>query len=191
MSELPKTYDPKAVEDKLYSFWNDSGFFHAEVNPKKKPYTIVIPPPNVTGQLHMGHAFDETLQDILIRTKRMQGYEALWMPGTDHAGIATQIKVEENLRKEEGKTRYDLGREEFLKRVWDWKHKFGNRIISAAEKARLVLRLGARALHDGRGLLQGGPRGFRKPVQQGPHLQGPPHHQLVPALRDRPFRRRG
>ena len=105
MSELPKTYDPKAVEDKLYSFWNDSGFFHAEVNPKKKPYTIVIPPPNVTGQLHMGHAFDETLQDILIRTKRMQGYEALWMPGTDHAGIATQIKVEENLRKEEGKTR--------------------------------------------------------------------------------------
>ena len=134
MSELPKTYDPKAVEDKLYSFWNDSGFFHAEVNPKKKPYTIVIPPPNVTGQLHMGHAFDETLQDVLIRTKRMQGYEALWMPGTDHAGIATQIKVEENLRKEEGKTRYDLGREEFLKRVWDWKHKFGNRIISLLKK---------------------------------------------------------
>ena len=134
MSELPKTYDPKAVEDKLYSFWNDSGFFHAEVNPKKKPYTIVIPPPNVTGQLHMGHAFDETLQDVLIRTKRMQGYEALWMPGTDHAGIATQIKVEENLRKEEGKTRYDLGREEFLKRVWDWKHKFGNRIISQLKR---------------------------------------------------------
>ena len=134
MSELPKTYDPKAVEDKLYSFWNDSGFFHAEVNPDKKPYTIVIPPPNVTGQLHMGHAFDETLQDVLIRTKRMQGYEALWMPGTDHAGIATQIKVEENLRKEEGKTRYDLGREEFLKRVWDWKHKFGNRIISQLKK---------------------------------------------------------
>ena len=134
MSELPKTYDPKAVEDKLYKFWVDSGFFHAEVNPDKKPYTIVIPPPNVTGQLHMGHAFDETLQDILIRTKRMQGYEALWMPGTDHAGIATQIKVEENLRKEEGKTRYDLGREEFLKRVWDWKHKFGNRIISQLKK---------------------------------------------------------
>ena len=134
MSELPKTYDPKAVEDKLYKFWVDSGFFHAEVNPDKKPYTIVIPPPNVTGQLHMGHAFDETLQDILIRTKRMQGYEALWMPGTDHAGIATQIKVEENLRKEEGLTRYDLGREEFLKRVWDWKHKFGNRIISQLKK---------------------------------------------------------
>ena len=134
MSELPKTYDPKSVEDKLYSFWNDSGFFHAEVNPDKKPYTIVIPPPNVTGQLHMGHAFDETLQDILIRTKRMQGYEALWMPGTDHAGIATQIKVEETLRKEEGLTRYDLGREKFLERVWDWKHKYGNRIISQLKK---------------------------------------------------------
>ena len=134
MSELPKTYDPKSVEDKLYSFWNDSGFFHAEVNPDKKPYTIVIPPPNVTGQLHMGHAFDETLQDILIRTKRMQGYEALWMPGTDHAGIATQIKVEETLRKEEGKTRYDLGREKFLERVWDWKHQYGNRIISQLKK---------------------------------------------------------
>ena len=134
MSELPKTYDPKSVEDKLYSFWNDSGFFHAEVNPDKKPYTIVIPPPNVTGQLHMGHAFDETLQDILIRTKRMQGYEALWMPGTDHAGIATQIKVEETLRKDEGKTRYDLGREKFLERVWDWKHQYGNRIISQLKK---------------------------------------------------------
>ena len=134
MSELPKTYDPKSVEDKLYKFWVDSGFFHAEVNPDKKPYTIVIPPPNVTGQLHMGHAFDETLQDILIRTKRMQGYSALWLPGTDHAGIATQIKVEENLRKEEGLTRYDLGREEFLKRVWAWKDKFGSRIISQLKK---------------------------------------------------------
>ena len=134
MSELPKTYDPKSVEDKLYKFWVDSGFFHAEVNPDKKPYTIVIPPPNVTGQLHMGHAFDETLQDLLIRTKRMQGYEALWMPGPDHAGIATQIKVEETLRKEEGLTRYDLGREEFLKRVWAWKDKFGSRIISQLKK---------------------------------------------------------
>lgn len=134
MSELPKIYDPSAVEEKLYKFWNDSGFFHAEVDEKKRPFTIVIPPPNVTGQLHMGHAFDETLQDILIRTKRMQGYSALWMPGTDHAGIATQIKVEENLRKEEGLTRYDLGREKFLERVWDWKHKYGNRIISQLKK---------------------------------------------------------
>ncbi|MBS7224043.1 MAG: valine--tRNA ligase [Clostridiaceae bacterium] len=134
MNELPKIYDPSAVEEKLYQFWNDSGFFHAEVDEKKKPFTIVIPPPNVTGQLHMGHAFDETLQDILIRTKRMQGYSALWMPGTDHAGIATQIKVEENLRKEEGLTRYDLGREKFLERVWDWKHQYGNRIISQLKK---------------------------------------------------------
>lgn len=134
MSELPKIYDPSAVEEKLYKFWNDSGFFHAEVDEKKKPFTIVIPPPNVTGQLHMGHAFDETLQDILIRTKRMQGYSALWMPGTDHAGIATQIKVEENLRKEEGLTRHELGREKFLERVWDWKHKYGNRIISQLKK---------------------------------------------------------
>ena len=134
MSELPKTYDPSVVEEKLYRFWNDSGFFHAEVDETKKPFTIVIPPPNVTGQLHMGHAFDETLQDILIRTKRMQGYSALWMPGTDHAGIATQIKVEENLRKEENLTRYDLGREKFLERVWEWKNKYGDRIISQLKK---------------------------------------------------------
>ena len=134
MKELPKTYDPSASEEKLYKFWNDSGFFNAEVDENKKPFTIVIPPPNVTGQLHMGHAFDETLQDILIRFKRMQGYSALWMPGTDHAGIATQIKVEENLRKEECLTRYDLGREKFLERVWDWKHQYGSRIIEQLKK---------------------------------------------------------
>lgn len=134
MKELPKTYDPSASEEKLYKFWNDSGFFNAEVDENKKPFTIVIPPPNVTGQLHMGHAFDETLQDILIRFKRMQGYSALWMPGTDHAGIATQIKVEENLCKEEGLTRYDLGREKFLERVWDWKHQYGSRIIEQLKK---------------------------------------------------------
>ena len=99
--ELPKTYDPKASESRLYQFWLDGGFFNAEVDKNKKPYSIVLPPPNVTGQLHMGHAFDDTLQDILIRTKRMQGYAALWMPGTDHAGIATQIKVEEELRVKE------------------------------------------------------------------------------------------
>lgn len=133
-NELPKVYDPKASEERLYQFWEKSGFFHARVNPDKKPFTIVIPPPNVTGQLHMGHAFDETLQDILIRTKRMQGYEALWMPGTDHAGIATQIKVEEMLRTEEGKTRYDLGREKFLERVWEWKEKYGSRIIEQLKK---------------------------------------------------------
>ena len=133
-NELPKTYDPSATEDKLYKTWEEKGYFNAEVDETKKPFTIVIPPPNVTGQLHMGHAFDETLQDILIRTKRMQGYSALWMPGTDHAGIATQIKVEENLREEEGLTRHDLGREKFLERVWDWKDQYGNRIIQQLKK---------------------------------------------------------
>ena len=133
-NELPKTYDPSATEDKLYKTWEEKGYFNAEVDETKKPFTIVIPPPNVTGQLYMGHAFDETLQDILIRTKRMQGYSALWMPGTDHAGIATQIKVEENLRNEEGLTRYDLGREKFLERVWDWKNQYGNRIIQQLKK---------------------------------------------------------
>ena len=123
MKELAKQYDPSQVEDRIYQFWLDGGYFHTKADPDKKPYTIVMPPPNVTGQLHMGHAVDNTMQDILIRTKRMQGYAALWVPGTDHAGIATQIKVEEMLRKEEGLTRYDLGREKFLERVWDWKKK--------------------------------------------------------------------
>ena len=132
--ELPKTYDPHECEDRLYRYWESSGFFRAEVNPEKTPFTIVIPPPNVTGQLHMGHAFDETIQDILIRFKRMQGYEALWLPGTDHAGIATQIKVEEALRTQEGLTRYDLGREKFIERVWDWKNKYGSRILSQLRK---------------------------------------------------------
>lgn len=131
---IAKTYDPASFEDRLYNEWVEKGYFHAEVNPDKKPYTIVIPPPNVTGQLHMGHALDETLQDILIRYKRMQGYEALWIPGTDHAGIATQIKVEEMLRVNEGLTRYDLGREKFLERVWDWKKQYGDRIINQLKK---------------------------------------------------------
>ena len=132
--ELPKIYDPQEVEGKIYQSWMDANCFHAEPNPNKKPFSIVMPPPNVTGQLHMGHAMDATLQDILVRYKRMQGYEALWMPGTDHAGIATQIKVEEELRKSEGLTRYDLGREKFLERVWDWKHKYGNRIVEQQKK---------------------------------------------------------
>lgn len=131
---IAKTYDPSSFEDKWYKEWTEKGYFHAEPNPEKEPFTIVIPPPNVTGQLHMGHALDETLQDILIRYKRMQGYEALWIPGTDHAGIATQIKVEEDLRVNEGLTRYDLGREKFLERVWDWKNKFGSRIINQLKK---------------------------------------------------------
>ena len=132
--ELEKNYNPRDVEDRIYGFWVDNGYFKANVNKNKKPFTIVIPPPNVTGQLHMGHAFDETLQDILTRYKRMCGYETLWLPGTDHAGIATQIKVEEFLRKNEGITRYDLGREKFLERVWAWKDQYGNRIINQLKK---------------------------------------------------------
>ena len=129
MKELPKVYDPKSVEKKIYDMWMDGGYFKGKIDPDKKPFSIVMPPPNVTGQLHMGHAMDSTLQDILTRYKRMQGYSALWLPGVDHAGIATQIKVEEVLRKTEGKTRYDLGRDKFLERVWAWKEQYGDRIV--------------------------------------------------------------
>ena len=131
--ELNKVYEPQAVETEIYNMWQEGGYFHAERDEHKKPFTIVMPPPNVTGQLHMGHAMDATLQDSIIRFKRMQGYNALWIPGVDHAGIATQIKVEEELRKE-GLTRYDLGREKFLERVWDWKNRFGNRIVEQQKK---------------------------------------------------------
>lgn len=126
--ELAKAYEPQEVEARIYDFWMKGGYFHAEVDPKKKPYTIVIPPPNITGQLHMGHAWDETLQDILIRWKRMQGYSALWLPGTDHASIATEAKIVEAMR-EEGLSKEDLGREGFLERAWAWKDKFGGRIL--------------------------------------------------------------
>ena len=132
--ELPKVYEPQLVEEKIYRMWEEGGYFHTKAEEGKKPFTIVMPPPNVTGQLHMGHAMDATLQDTLIRFKRMQGYAALWVPGTDHAGIATQIKVEEELRKKEGLSRHDLGREKFLERVWDWKHKYGNRIVEQQKK---------------------------------------------------------
>ena len=123
------TYNPKEIEQHWYTYWEEKGYFHEEVDTNKEPFSIVLPPPNVTGQLHMGHALDNTLQDILIRTKRMQGYNVLWMPGTDHAGIATQVKVEENIMKTEGKSRHDLGREEFLKRVWEWKQEYGSTIV--------------------------------------------------------------
>ena len=132
--ELPKVYEPKEVEGRIYQMWEEHGCFEGHRDPDKKPFTIVMPPPNVTGQLHMGHAMDCTMQDILIRFKRMQGYAALWVPGTDHAGIATQIKVEEELRKKEGLSRYDLGREKFLERVWDWKRQYGNRIVEQQKK---------------------------------------------------------
>ena len=134
MKELPKVYEPQQVEGRIYRMWMDNDCFKATPDPDKKPFSIVMPPPNVTGQLHMGHAMDATLQDILTRFKRMQGYEALWLPGTDHAGIATQIKVEEELRTKEGLTRYDLGREKFLQCVWEWKEKYGNRIVEQQKK---------------------------------------------------------
>ena len=131
--ELAKTYDPKGLEDRLYQKWLDGGYFHAEVNPDKKPFTIVMPPPNITGQLHMGHALDNTLQDILIRWKRMQGYEALWQPGTDHAAIATEVKVTEFLR-EQGIDKNEIGRDEFLKHCWAWREDYGKRIINQLHK---------------------------------------------------------
>src|SRR6185369_1869907 len=128
MSELPKAYDPAQVEQKWYRFWLEQRYFHADAATPKAPYSIVIPPPNVTGSLHMGHALFVTIQDILIRWRRMGAYNAMWMPGTDHAGIATQMVVERMLQATEGKSRHELGREEFLKRVWQWKEKHGNRI---------------------------------------------------------------
>ena len=131
--ELEKLYEPKAVEDRIYKYWTDGNYFHAKVNPEKKPYTIVIPPPNITGQLHMGHALDNTLQDILIRHKRMSGYEALWLPGTDHASIATEAKIVAEMKKE-GITKDDIGREGFLKRAWAWREKYGSTIIGQLKK---------------------------------------------------------
>ena len=132
--ELEKVYDPKQAENRMYEFWQNKGYFHAEVDESRKPYTIVMPPPNITGQLHMGHALDNTMQDILIRWRRMQGYNALWMPGTDHASIATEAKVVENMRKEEGLTKEQVGREGFLKRTWAWKEQYGGRIVSQLKK---------------------------------------------------------
>ncbi len=131
--ELSKTYDPKDIEERLYKNWEEKGYFHAEVDRSKKPFTIVMPPPNITGQLHMGHALDNTLQDILTRFKRMQGYSALWLPGTDHASIATEAKVVEKLAKE-GISKDDIGREKFLEHVWDWKHEYGGRIVKQLRK---------------------------------------------------------
>ena len=131
--ELAKAYDPSEVEDRIYDFWMQGNYFHADPDPKKEPYTIVIPPPNITGQLHMGHALDETLQDILIRWRRMQGYSALWLPGTDHASIATEAKIVEAMRKE-GITKEDLGRDGFLERAWEWKRQYGGRIVEQLKK---------------------------------------------------------
>lgn len=131
---LPKNYDPKDFEDRLYQEWQDNDCFKSEVNKDKESFTIVMPPPNITGQLHMGHALDDTLQDILIRWKRMDGFEALWIPGTDHASIATEVKVVDRIKSETGKTKYEVGREEFLRRAWDWKDEFGGKIVNQVKK---------------------------------------------------------
>ena len=131
--QLEKNYNPSEIEDRLYQKWLDKKYFHAEVNRDKKPFTIVMPPPNITGKLHMGHALDNTMQDILIRFKRMQGYEALWVPGTDHASISTEVKVT-NALKDEGIDKHELGREGFLKRTWEWKKEYGGTITSQLKK---------------------------------------------------------
>ena len=131
--ELEKNYNPADIEQRLYDKWTENKYFHAEADRSKKPFTIVMPPPNITGQLHMGHALDNTIQDILIRTKRMQGYEALWVPGTDHASIATEAKIVEKMR-EEGITKEDLGRDKFLERAWEWKKQYGGRIVAQLKK---------------------------------------------------------
>ena len=127
--ELAKAYDPQEAQQRLLQFWNERGYFHSRPDPARQPFTIVIPPPNVTGALHMGHALNNTLQDVLIRWRRMQGYNALWVPGTDHAGIATQAVVEREIQKAEKKTRHDLGREELVKRIWQWKEQYEARIL--------------------------------------------------------------
>ena len=131
--ELEKNYNPSEMEDLIYKNWLDKKYFHAEVDRSKKPFTIVMPPPNITGQLHMGHALDNTMQDILIRYKRMQGYNALWQPGTDHASIATEVKIIETLKKQ-GIDKHDLGREGFLEKAWEWKKEYGGRIIEQLKK---------------------------------------------------------
>jgi valyl-tRNA synthetase len=128
-TELPKAYDPKEAQEKWLTLWEERGYFHSEPEPDRKPFTIVIPPPNVTGALHMGHALNNTLQDVLVRWRRMQGYNALWMPGTDHAGIATQSVVERLIFQQEKKTRHDLGRDELVQRIWDWKDRYEARIL--------------------------------------------------------------
>ncbi len=161
--ELAKTYSPAGLEDRLYQKWEKNGYFHAEPDHSKKPFTIVMPPPNVTGQLHMGHALDNTMQDILIRYKKMQGYNTLWQPGTDHAAIATEVRVIQSL-KEQGIDKNELGREGFLKKAWEWKEDYGGRIVSQLKK------MGARALYHGRRLLQSSGRSICPFIQKGIYL---------------------
>jgi RNA polymerase sigma factor (sigma-70 family) len=185
LKELPKVYDPRDVESRIYQMWMDGDCFSGDPDPKKPPFSIVMPPPNVTGQLHMGHALDSTLQDILTRYKRMQGYSTLWVPGTTTRASPPRSRWRRKLRNE-GKTRYDLGREKFLERVWDWKNKYGTASWSSRRPWASSCDWEPRPLHHGRRLLQGRARGILRDVRKGPHLQGQPHHQLVPALHHRP-----
>ena len=176
--DLPAQYDHRAAQAKWYPFWEERGYFHANADDPRPPYSIVIPPPNVTGALHLGHALNNTLQDILIRMKRMQGFNVLWMPGTDHAGIATQAVVERRLFEEEKKTRHDLGREGLVKRIWDWKDQLRGPHPRPAPPARLQLRLAADPLHARRPMCASRPRVVLPPVQRWQNLSRQTARQL-------------
>lgn len=186
--EMPKAYESAEVEQKWYSYWEEKGLFKGKPNPNKKPYSIVIPPPNVTGILTMGHVLNNTLQDILMRWHRMEGYECCWFPGTDHAGIATEARVDKELRKTEKIGRDDLGREEFIRRVWDWKAKYGGTII------RQLRKLGASCDWDrerftmDEGLSKAVRESVRGTLPERIHLPRTPDDQLVPRLQDCTFR---
>jgi valyl-tRNA synthetase len=177
---MKATYDPSAVESRWYSVWEDAGAFRPEVNPDGEPYSIVIPPPNVTGVLHMGHALDLSIQDVLIRRKRMQGYATLWVPGTDHAGIATQNVVERELAKE-GMSRHDLGREAFIEQVWAWKAMSGNRITEQMRTMGFSTDWTRERFTFDDGLSKGS-EGLRRSLRRRTDLPGQPDHQLVPPL---------
>ena len=183
-------FEPAAVEARWMKHWLDEHLFHAEPDPDRPPYSIVIPPPNITGVLHMGHALNDTVQDVLTRYHRMLGENACWLVGTDHAGIATQNVVEKTLRKE-GLTKEDLGREEFVARVWEWRREYGGTIIEQLKRLGCVVRLRARALHLRRGLRARRDQRLRRPLRQGLHPQGQLPGQLVPALRHGHQRPRG
>ena len=184
---LSKGYEFSNVEEKWLKRWQEQNCFTATMEEGRPSFSIVIPPPNVTGVLHVGHALNNTLQDILIRYHRMCGDNTLWVPGTDHAGIATQNVVERQLATE-GKTRHDLGREDFIERVWEWRAEKGGTIINQLQAAGRLLRLGAGTVHHGRGSVEGGARGLCPPVPRGADLQGRLYRQLVPALPHRPGR---
>ncbi len=189
-SSLPKTYDFKSTEQRLYAWWEESGYFKPSndpqrpgFDPNREPFVISIPPANVTGELHLGHAMFVSMEDLMIRYQRMKGVPTLWVPGVDHAGIATQLQVEKMLHKE-GLRREDVGREEFVRRTWEWKEKYGGIISQPDPPPGRLLRLAARALHPGRGPLQGRARGLRAPVREGTDLPRPAPDQLVAGVED-------